>query len=60
MQRIVRITTLVVVGLAVIGTAGLWWLRSKQDKEPMFHTVPVRRGDLVARSAPRARSSRRK
>jgi len=39
---------LVVMGLAVIGGASVWWLRSKQDKGPTFRTVPVKRGDLVA------------
>jgi HlyD family secretion protein len=39
---------LVVIGLAMIGVAGIWGLRSKRDKEPTFHTVPVKRGDLVA------------
>jgi HlyD family secretion protein len=40
---------LVVIGLAVMGSAGMWWLRSKRDNEPTFHTVPVKRGDLVAK-----------
>jgi HlyD family secretion protein len=38
----------VVVALAVIGVASMWGLRSKQGKEPAFHTVPLKRGDLVA------------
>jgi HlyD family secretion protein len=39
---------LVVIGLAVIGSAGMWWLRSKRGKDPTFHSVPVKRGDLMA------------
>jgi HlyD family secretion protein len=48
MRRTVGITILVLVGLAVIGGAGMWWLRSKRDKGPTFHTVPVKRGALMA------------
>jgi len=48
MRRTLVIVILVVIGLAVIGGAGMWWLRSKRDKNPTFHTVPVKRGDLVA------------
>ena len=48
MRRTVGITILVVIGLAVIGGAGVWWFRSKRDKDPAFRTVPVKRGDLVA------------
>ncbi|HXX35364.1 MAG TPA: efflux RND transporter periplasmic adaptor subunit [Thermodesulfobacteriota bacterium] len=39
---------LVVIGLALIGGVGRWWFRSKRGKDPTFHTVPVKRGDLVA------------
>ncbi|MGO8990441.1 MAG: efflux RND transporter periplasmic adaptor subunit [bacterium] len=49
MRRAVGIVILVVIGLAVIGSAGMWWLRSKRSNEPTFHTVPVKRGDLVAK-----------
>ncbi|HMK75552.1 MAG TPA: efflux RND transporter periplasmic adaptor subunit [Thermodesulfobacteriota bacterium] len=48
MRRTVGITILVVIGLAVIGSAGMWWLRSKRGKDRTFHTVPVKRGDLMA------------
>ena len=48
MRRTVGITILLVVGLAVIGGAGVWWFQSKRDKGPTFRTVPVKRGDLVA------------
>jgi len=39
---------LVVIGVALIGSAGMWWLRSKRGKEPTFRTVPVKRGNLMA------------
>jgi HlyD family secretion protein len=26
----------------------MWWLRSKRGKDPTFHSVPVKRGDLMA------------
>ena len=48
MRRTIGITILVVVMLGVIGGAGVWWLRSKKDKETTFRTVPVKRGDLMA------------
>ncbi len=48
MRRAFGITVLVVVGLVMIGSAGVWWLRSKRDNAPTFRTVPVKRGDLVA------------
>ena len=48
MRRAVGMMILVVIGLAVMGSAGMWWLRSKRSNEPTFHTVPVKRGDLVA------------
>jgi len=48
LRRRVGIIILVVMGLAVIGGASVWWLRSKRDKGPPFRTVPVKRGDLVA------------
>jgi HlyD family secretion protein len=48
MRRTVAITMLLVVGLAVISGAGVWWLRLKRHKEPIFRTVSVRRGDIVA------------
>ena len=48
MRRTVGITILVVIGLAVIGGAGMWWFRSKGDKGPRLRTVPVKRGDLAA------------
>jgi HlyD family secretion protein len=48
MRRTVGITILIVIGLAVIGGVGVWWLRSKGDKGPTFRTVPVKRGDLAA------------
>jgi HlyD family secretion protein len=47
-RRTVGIMILVVIGLVVIGVAGVWWFRSKQGKDPTFRTVPVKRGDLVA------------
>jgi HlyD family secretion protein len=49
MRRTLVIIILVVIGLAVIGVASMLGLRSKRGKEPMFHTVPVKRGDLVAK-----------
>jgi len=48
MRRTVRIIIPVVVTLGVIGVASMWGLRSKRGKEPMFHTLPVKRGNLVA------------
>jgi len=48
MRRTVGIAILVAIGLAVIGGVGVWWLRSKGEKEATFRTVPVKRGDLVA------------
>jgi len=48
-RRTVGIIILVVIGLAVIGSAGMWWLRSKRGNEPRFRTVPVKQGDLVAK-----------
>jgi len=48
MRRTVGIMVLIVIGLALIGVASMWGLRSKQGKEPAFHTVPLKRGDLVA------------
>ena len=44
MRRTVIIVVLVVVGLAVVG---VWSYRSGRDKGQVFHTTPVRRGDLV-------------
>jgi len=48
MRRRLGIMILVVVGLALIVGAGVWWSRSKRDKDPTFRTVPVKRGDLMA------------
>jgi len=48
MRRRVGIMILVVVGLALIVGAGMWWVRSKRAKDPTFHTVAVKRGDLMA------------
>jgi HlyD family secretion protein len=48
MRRTIGIVILVVVGLALIVGAGMWWLRSKRGKDPTFHSVPVKRGDLMA------------
>ena len=48
MRRKVRITILVIIGLVVISGLGVWSLWSKGKKAPMFRTVPVKRGDLVA------------
>ena len=48
MRRAFGVTVLVVIGLLMIGGAGVWWLRSKRDTAPTFRTVPVKRGDLVA------------
>jgi HlyD family secretion protein len=38
---------LVVAGLVGIA-AGVWAVRARGDKGPVFHTAPVKRGDLVA------------
>jgi HlyD family secretion protein len=46
MRRIVGITILVIIGLAVV--LGVWWFRSKGDKGATFRTAPLKRGDLVA------------
>jgi HlyD family secretion protein len=48
MRRAVGVMILVVIGLAVIGGVGVWWFRSRGNKEPTFRTVPVKRGDLMA------------
>ena len=48
MRRKFGIMILAVVVLALIAGAGVWWSRSKRDKDPTFRTVPMRRGDLVA------------
>ena len=48
MRRAFRIAALVLAGLAVIGGAGAWWLWHQRDKEMMFRTAAVKRGDLVA------------
>jgi HlyD family secretion protein len=47
MPRTTVLVILVVAGLAVLG-AGVWSFRSRGDKGPVFHTVPVKRGNLVA------------
>jgi len=48
MRRKIVITTLVVIGLAMISGLGVWsfWFNGK--KAPTFRTVPVKRGDLIA------------
>jgi len=48
MRRRVGIMILAAVGLVLIVGAGVWWSRSKRDKDPTFRIVPVKRGDLVA------------
>jgi len=48
MRRTIVIVILAVIGLVAIGGAGAWWLRSKRGKDPTFHSVPVKRGDLMA------------
>jgi len=48
MRRAFRISALVLAGLAVIGGAGAWWLWHNRHRAPMYHTVAVKRGDLVA------------
>ena len=47
MRRTGVIVISIVVGLAVVG-AGIWSFRSRGNKGPVFHTVPVKRGNLVA------------
>ncbi len=48
MRRTLKITILVVIGLAVIGGLGLWWSRHHGNKGPGFRTAAVKRGDIVA------------
>ncbi len=48
MRRAFGITALVVAWLAVSGGVSAWWLWRHGDREPMFHTAAVKRGDLVA------------
>ncbi len=48
MRRMVGITLLIVVGLAMIAGGSVWWFQSKGNKGPTFRTAPVKRGDLVA------------
>jgi HlyD family secretion protein len=47
MRRTVGITILIIVAVVVI-VAGSWWLKSKGNREAMFRTVLVKRGDLVS------------
>lgn len=48
MRRAFRITALVIAALAVSGGAGAWWLRLHRSEAPVFHSVAVKRGDLLA------------
>ncbi len=48
MRRAFRISALVFAGLAVIAGAGAWGLWHDRHRAPIFHTVAVKRGDLVA------------
>lgn len=48
MRRMAGITVLIIVGLAMIAGGSVWWFRSKGNKGPMFHTMPLKRGDLAA------------
>ena len=48
MQRKIRIILLAVIVLVVISGFGVWSFWSRGNKAPIFHTVPVKRGDLVA------------
>jgi len=53
------ITTLVVIGLAMISGLGVWSFLVQWKKAPTFRTVPVKRGDLIATISATVRSSRR-
>ena len=47
-RRRIAITILVLVGLVMIGGAGIWLFKSRVDRGSMFRTALVKRGDLVA------------
>jgi len=47
-RRRIAITILVLVGLVMIGGAGIWLFKSRVDRGSVFRTALVKRGDLVA------------
>jgi HlyD family secretion protein len=48
LRRAFKITALVVAVLAVLGGVAAWWLWFHRDRDPMFLTEAVKRGDLMA------------
>ncbi len=48
MRRMVGITVLIIIGLAIIAGGSVWWFRSRGNRDVVFRTAQVRRGDLLA------------